>query len=139
MNAKVCDKCRRDMGAVGSGGYELCGACAGVLVLCPVGDLVGEPHEFAAGSGRLAFLDIMGKAGHVHEVCLGCAHPSSEAVVDGGLELAPSGVQTRAEWIDKRVDDARRVAGGNAGGLELLAIVHEFAGLLAVHFVEDDQ
>ena len=108
----------------------------GALVSCPVGDLVGEPHEFAQGSGRLAFLDIMGVAGNVHEVCLGCAHPSSEAVVDGGLELASNGVQTRAEWIDKRVDDARRVAGGNAGGLELLAIVHEFAGLLRDHFAE---
>ena len=63
----------------------------GVLVPCPIGDLVGEPHEFAQGSGRLAFMDIMGLAGNVHEVCLDCAHPSSEAVVVGGLELTING------------------------------------------------
>ena len=87
---EMCDKCGRGFGSARSvlvNGWELCGACAGALVLCPVGDLVGEPHEFAAGSGRLAFLDIMGVAGHVHEVCAGCAYPSSERVIVPELEL----------------------------------------------------
>jgi hypothetical protein len=113
---------------------------------------VGEPHEFVVGSGRLAFLDIMGLAGNVHEVCLDCAHPSSEAVVVGGLELAASGPQTRREWINERVNEARRLAGGNADEWiddldmalydaqvrELLVIVEEFAGLLRDHFAGSD-
>ena len=76
----------------------------GALVPCPIGDLVGEPHEFAAGSGRLAFLDIMGLAGHVHEVCLDCAHPSSEAVVNGGLELTANGGERRREYARDILD-----------------------------------
>ena len=106
-----CDKCGRGFGSARSvlvNGWELCASCArnelvlvngwvdvnragSVSVACPIGDLVGEPHEFAQGSGRLAFLDIMGMAGNVHEVCLDCAHPSSEAVVVGGLELTTNG------------------------------------------------
>ena len=91
--SEMCDKCGRGFGSARSvlvNGWELCASCetgAGALVLCPIGDLVGEPHEFAAGSGRLAFLDIMGVAGHVHEVCAGCAYPSSERVIVPELEL----------------------------------------------------
>ena len=59
------------------------------FVQCPIGIDVGDPHTYLAGSGHLAFMDIMGVAGNIHEVCLTCAHPSNEPVVDGGLELAP--------------------------------------------------
>lgn len=58
-------------------------------IQCPIGIDANDPHEFEQGTGRLAFYDIMGKAGHYHEVCLECAHPMNEPVVDGGLELAP--------------------------------------------------
>lgn len=78
------------MGAIVNGWVDV-NRAGSVSVPCPIGDLVGEPHEFAQGSGRLAFLDIMGVAGNVHEVCLSCAHPSSEAVVVGGLELTSNG------------------------------------------------
>jgi hypothetical protein len=63
----------------------------GALVPCPIGEIAGDHHNFVVGSGRLAFMDIMGKAGNVHEVCLACAHPSSEAVAVGGLELTHNG------------------------------------------------
>jgi len=146
---RYCEDCNYELDDGYLQSEIICGACVNVaesvFVLCPVGDLVGEPHEFAAGSGRLAFLDIMGLAGNVHEVCISCAHPSSEAVVVGGLELTANGPQTRGDWIDKRVDDARRLAGSNAGGmmsvqrlLELLAIVEEFAQLLRDHFADGD-
>lgn len=64
---------------------RLCAACfenapvgewfpkVGDTIRCPIGDLVGKPHEFVKGSGRLAFLDIMGLPFHVHEVCETCA------------------------------------------------------------------
>ena len=61
----------------------------GSLVQCPIGIDVGDPHTYLAGSGRLAFCDIMGLPGNIREVCLTCAHPSNDPVVDGGLELAP--------------------------------------------------
>ena len=59
------------------------------MVQCPIGIDANDPHTYLAGSGRLAFMDIMGVAGHIREVCADCAHPSNEPVVDGGLELAP--------------------------------------------------
>jgi hypothetical protein len=58
-------------------------------IQCPIGIDANDPHEFEQGTGRLAFYDIMGKAGHYHEICQACAHPMNEPVVDGGLELAP--------------------------------------------------
>lgn len=124
-----------DMGEIVNGWVDVDRA-GSVSVPCPIGDLVGEPHEFAAGSGRLAFMDIMGKAGRVHEVCLACAHPSSEAVVVGGLELASNGVQTRAEWVLSRLNRARIVASHNSSERVLLGIIEEFAVLLVVHFAE---
>lgn len=59
------------------------------IIECPIGILGGDPHTYVQGTGRLAFMDIMGVAGNIHEVCLTCAHPSNEPVVVGGLELAP--------------------------------------------------
>jgi hypothetical protein len=59
-------------------------------IQCPIGIDANDPHTFIAGTGRLAFYDIMGVAGHIHEVCQECAHPMNEPVVDGGLELAPN-------------------------------------------------
>ena len=59
------------------------------LIQCPIGIDANDPHTFEQGTGRLAFYDIMGLAGHYWEVCQECAHPMNEPVVDGGLELAP--------------------------------------------------
>jgi hypothetical protein len=59
------------------------------LIQCPIGIDTDEPHTYVQGSGRLAFYDIMGLAGHYREVCQECAHPMNEPVADGGLELAP--------------------------------------------------
>ena len=58
-------------------------------IQCPIGIDVGDPHTYVQGTGRLAFMDIMGLPGNIREVCLTCAHPSNMPVVDGGLELAP--------------------------------------------------
>jgi len=144
---RYCEDCNYELDDGYLQSEIICGACVNVaesvFVLCPVGDLVGEPHEFAAGSGRLAFLDIMGLAGNVHEVCAGCAHPSWLRMAHSSKPPTSSSRVLRGDWIDKRVDDARRLAGSNAGGmmsvqrlLELLAIVEEFAGLLRDHFAE---
>lgn len=59
-------------------------------IQCPIGIDANDPHTFEQGTGRLAFYDIMGVAGHIHEVCQECSHPMNEPVVDGGLELAPN-------------------------------------------------
>ena len=58
-------------------------------IQCPIGIDVDDPHTYVQGTGRLAFMDIMGLPGNIREVCLTCAHPSNMPVVDGGLELAP--------------------------------------------------
>lgn len=65
---------------------------------CPIGEIAGEPHTFIAGSGRLAFVDIMGYRGNYWEVCQECAHPMNEPVVDGGLELAPD-LEIYSVWV----------------------------------------
>ena len=85
MGAGSIDK-GLNMGEIVNGWVDV-NRAGSVSVACPIGDLAGEPHEFAAGSGRLVFLDIMGLAGHVHEVCAGCAYPSSERVIVPELEL----------------------------------------------------
>ena len=68
------------------------------LIQCPIGIDDDEPHTYVQGSGRLAFYDIMGLSGHYREVCQECAHPMSEAVVDGGLELAPN-LAVYSVWV----------------------------------------
>jgi len=99
----------------------------GSLVQCPIGIDANDPHTYLAGSGRLAFMDIMGLPGNIREVCLTCAHPSNEPVVVGGLELAPDmtiysvwvgggeindylltarqATDIAREWLDKGYDD----------------------------------
>lgn len=67
-------------------------------IQCPVGLYANDPHTFEQGTGRLAFYDIMGKAGHYHEICQACAHPMGEPVVDGGLELAPD-IAIYSVWV----------------------------------------
>lgn len=68
------------------------------FVQCPVGIDANDPHTYLAGTGRLAFYDIMGLSGHYREVCHHCAHPMNEPVVDGGLELAPD-LAIYSVWI----------------------------------------
>lgn len=68
------------------------------IIQCPVGLYANDPHTFEQGTGRLAFYDIMGKAGHYHEICQACAHPMGEPVVDGGLELAPD-IAIYSVWV----------------------------------------
>ncbi len=65
---------------------------------CPIGEDVGDRHTFVAGSGRLAFVDIMGYYGSYWEICQECAHPMNEPVVDGGLELAPD-LEIYSVWV----------------------------------------
>lgn len=106
------------------------------MVQCPIGIDVGDPHTYLAGSGRLAFMDIMGVAGNIHEVCLTCAHPSNEPVVVGGLELAPDmtiytvwvgggeindhlltarqATDIARDWLDKGYDDVAIAISGRA-------------------------
>ena len=80
--------------------YQYAGRGVGIVttIQCPIGINVGEPHTFVAGTGRLAFIDIMGLAGHYREVCQECSHPMNEPVVDGGLELA-SDLAIYSVWV----------------------------------------
>lgn len=39
---------------------------------CPVGELVGEPHEFVGGTGSIVEWDVLGDPRSTVEVCRGC-------------------------------------------------------------------
>lgn len=43
--------------------------------LCPVSEIVGEPHSFTLGTGVTVAWDVMGDQGHETEVCAQCAEP----------------------------------------------------------------
>jgi hypothetical protein len=112
-----------------------------VTIQCPIGIDANDPHTFIAGTGRLAFYDIMGLAGHYREVCQACAHPMNEPVVDGGLELAPDlpiysvwvgggeindhaltarqAIDISHEWFNKGYDDVVIDLAYGSGTLEL--------------------
>ena len=142
LDNRRCDICGYKLDGYAVDEYR-CGACHNDVntIPCPVGIDANDPHTFVAGTGRLAFYDIMGKAGHYHEVCQECAHPMNEPVVDGGLELAPDlaiysvwvgggeindyvltarqAIDISHEWLNKGYDDVVIDVSYGSGTLEL--------------------